>query len=63
MRKYFLTTALLGAFIAPAYAADEMITGGAGTCTVDVLGVSADGAIANTIAVWSINEYTLAPGE
>ncbi len=66
MRKYFLTTALLGAFIAPAYAedaADELITGGAGTCTVDVLGVSDNNATANTIAVWSINEYTLAPGE
>ena len=46
-----------------AYAADEMITGGAGTCTVDVLGVSDNNATANTIAVWSINEYTLNPGE
>ena len=46
-----------------AYAADEMITGGAGTCTVDVLGVSDNNATANTIAVWSINEYTLAPGK
>ena len=46
-----------------AYAADEMITGGPNTCTVDVLGVSDNNATANTIAVWSINEYTLAPGE
>ncbi len=46
-----------------AYAADEMITGGPNTCTVHVLGVSDNNATANTIAVWSINEYTLAPGE
>ncbi len=46
-----------------AYAADEMITGGPNTCTVDVLGVSDNNATANTIAVWSINEYTLNPGE
>ena len=46
-----------------AYAADGIITGGAGTCTVDVLGVSDNNATANTIAVWSINEYTLTPGE
>ena len=59
-----LSSALIMAMVSiGAYAADEMITGGAGTCTVDVLGVSADGATANTIAVWSIDKYTLAPGE
>ncbi len=46
-----------------AYAADGIITGGAGTCTVDVLGVSDDGAKANTIAVWITNQYELQPGE
>ncbi len=59
-----LSSALIMAMVSiGAYAADEMITGGANTCTVDVLGVSADGATANTIAVWSIDKYTLAPGE
>ena len=46
-----------------AFGADGTITGGAGTCTVDVLGVSADGATANTIATWSLNSYDCAAGQ
>ena len=62
MKKYFLTTALMGTFIAPAFGVDKIITS-ANTCTVDVLGVSDNNAIANTIATWDLIDYTLAPGQ
>ena len=62
MKKYFLTTALMGTFIAPAFGADKIITS-ANTCTVDVLGVSDNNAIANTIATWDLIDYTLNPGQ
>ncbi len=62
MKKYFLTTALMGTFIAPAFGADKIITS-ANTCTVDVLGVSDNNATANTIATWDLIDYTLNPGE
>ena len=62
MKKYFLTTALMGTFIAPAFGADKIITS-ANTCTVDVLGVSDNNAVANTIATWDLIDYTLDPGE
>ena len=62
MKKYFLTTALMGTFIAPAFGADKIITS-ANTCTVDVLGVSDNNATANTIATWDLIDYTLDPGE
>ena len=42
---------------------DKKITGGAGTCTVDVLGVSDNNATANTIATWSLNSYDCAAGQ
>ncbi len=66
-KNLFLTTVLLAGFVAPAFAddattPDKKITGGAGTCTVDVLGVSADGATANTIATWTLNSYECAAG-
>ncbi len=64
----FLSSALVmtvcGAFaedVAPT--TDKKITGGAGRCSVDVLGVSADGATANTIATWSLNSYDCAAGQ
>ena len=63
MKKYFLTTALMGTFIAPAFGADGTITGGAGTCTVEVLGVHENDSTANTIATWTLNKYTLVPGK
>jgi hypothetical protein len=62
MKKYFLTTALMGTFIAPAFGADKIITS-ANTCTVDVLGVSDNNAVANTIATWDLIDYTLNPGQ
>ena len=62
MKKYFLTTALMGTFIAPAFGADKIITS-ENTCTVDVLGVSDNNATANTIATWDLIDYTLDPGE
>ena len=62
MKKYFLTTALMGTFIAPAFGADKIITS-ANTCTVDVLGVSDNNATANTIATWDLIDYTLNPGQ
>ena len=46
-----------------AFAADGTITAGAGTCTVEVLGVHENDAIANTIATWTLNKYTLVPGK
>ncbi len=42
---------------------DKKITGGAGTCTVDVLGVYDNNATANTIATWSLNSYECAAGQ
>ncbi len=42
---------------------DKKITGGAGTCTADVLGVSDNNATANTIATWSLNSYDCAAGQ
>ena len=63
MKKYFLTTALIGAFAAPAFAANNTITGGAGTCTVEVLGVHENDAIANTIATWDLIDYECPAGQ
>ena len=68
-KNLFLTTVLLVGLIAPAFAddvvpnTDKKITGGAGTCTVDVLGVSDNNATANTIATWSLNSYECAAGQ
>ena len=45
-----------------AFGADTKITE-ASICTVDVLGVSDNNATANAIATWSLNEYTLNPGQ
>ncbi len=52
----------MGTFIAPAFGADKIITS-ANTCTVDVLGVSDNNAVANTIATWDLIDYTLNPGQ
>ena len=61
--KLLSSTLVMAMVSVGAYAADEMITGGAGTCTADVLKVSDNNATANTIAVWTMNEYTLNPGQ
>ena len=62
MKKYlFLSSAFLMT-MAGANAADKMITS-ANTCTVDVLGVYENDAVANTIATWDLIDYTLDPGE
>ena len=50
-------------FVAPAFGADGKITGGAGTCTVDVLGVYDNNATANTIATWALNDYDCGAGQ
>ena len=62
MKKYFLTTALMGTFIAPVFGADKIITS-ANTCTVDVLGVSDNNATANTIATWTLIDYECSAGQ
>ncbi len=62
MKKYFFTTAIIMSTFG-AFAADGTITGGAGTCTVDVLGVSDNNATANTIATWTLNEYECGAGQ
>ena len=62
MKKYFLTTALMGMFIAPVFGADKIITS-ANTCTVDVLGVSDNNATANTIATWDLIDYECPAGQ
>ena len=62
MKKYFLTTALMGTFIAPVFGADKIITS-ANTCTVDVLGVSDNNATANTIATWDLIDYECPAGQ
>ncbi len=54
---FVMTMASFGAF-----GADKIITS-ANTCTVDVLGVSENNAVANTIATWDAIEYTLNPGQ
>ena len=63
----FLSSALImtmcSAFAEDAATTDKKITGGAGTCTVDVLGVSDNNATANTIATWSLNSYECAAGQ
>ena len=46
-----------------AFGADEIITGGANTCTVDVLGVFENDATAKTIATWTPVTYECAPGQ
>ncbi len=63
MKKVLFLSSALIMTMAGAYAADEIITGGPNTCTVDVLGVSADGATANTIATWLLNSYDCAAGQ
>ena len=59
--KFILSSAFIMTTMG-AFGADAKITE-ASTCTVDVLGVSDNNAIANTIATWALNEYTLNPGE
>ena len=63
MKKYFLSSMLVMGFMVPAFGADEIITGGAGTCTVDVLGVFENDATAKTIATWTPVTYECAPGQ
>ena len=69
MKKYFLTSVvLLAGIILPAFAedtqtTDKIITGGANTCTVDVLGVYDNNATAKTIATWTPVTYECAPGQ
>ena len=69
MKKYFLTSVvLLAGFILPAFAedaqtTDKIITGGANTCTVDVLGVYDNNATVKTIATWTPVTYECAPGQ
>ena len=55
---FVMTMASFGAF-----AADGTITGGAGTCTVEVLGVHENDAIANTIATWALKNYECGAGQ
>ena len=63
MKKYFLSSMLVMGLMAPAFGADGKITGGAGTCTVDVLGVYDNNATANTIATWALNDYKCGAGQ
>ncbi|MBR2511237.1 MAG: hypothetical protein IKB59_03645, partial [Alphaproteobacteria bacterium] len=63
MKKYFLSSMLVMGLMSPVFGADGTITGGAGTCTVDVLGVSDNNATANTIATWTLNEYECGAGQ
>ena len=59
--KFILSSAFIMTTIG-AFGADAKITE-ASTCTVDVLGVSDNNAVANTIATWDAIEYTLNPGQ
>jgi hypothetical protein len=63
MKKYFLSSMLVMGLMTPVFGADGIITGGAGTCTVDVLGVSDNNATANTIATWALNDYKCGAGQ
>ena len=63
MKKFlFLSSAFIMTTLG-AFGADGTITGGANTCTVEVLGVHENDAIANTIATWTLNKYNLTPGQ
>ena len=63
MKKFlFLSSAFIMTTLG-AFGADGTITGGAGTCTFDVLGVSDNNATANTIATWTLNEYECGAGQ
>lgn len=62
LQNILYTLFVLGV-VGTAYATDEIITGGAGTCNADVLGTAENGATANTIATWSLNEYDCPAGQ
>ena len=62
MKKYLFLYSALVMNMTGAFGADKIITS-ANTCTVDVLGVSDNNAVANTIATWDLIDYTLDPGE
>ena len=62
MTTLFVVSASCGLFSKNAFAADDFITGGAGTCNVDVLGVSDESVLAKAIAVYQLQKYTCVPG-
>ena len=62
MTTLFVVSASCGLFAKNAFAADKFITGGAGTCNVDVLGVSDESVLAKAIAVYQLQKYTCVPG-
>ncbi len=49
--------------VGTAYAADEIITGGDGTCNETVLGTSENMATVDTIATWLLNDYDCHAGQ
>ncbi|MBR2511301.1 MAG: InlB B-repeat-containing protein, partial [Alphaproteobacteria bacterium] len=62
MTTLFVVSVSCGLFTKNAFADDKIITGGPGTCTVDVLGVSDESAFAKVIAVYQLQQYTCVPG-
>ena len=62
MTTLFVVSVSCGLFTKNAFADDKFITGGPGTCNVDVLGVSDESALAKVIAVYQLQQYTCVPG-
>ena len=62
MTTLFVVSVSCGLFTKNAFADDKIITGGPGTCTVDVLGVNANDSMAYTIATYSLISYNCEPG-
>ena len=58
----FVVSASCGIFVKNAFADDNFVTNAAGSCSVDVLGVSDDSAVANLIAVYELQSYKCLPG-
>ena len=63
MKKYFLTSVFVIGCVSPVFGADVIITDDTNTCNSDILGVSDDGEMVQTIAVWRLKNYTCLSGE
>ena len=58
----FVVLVVCGLYPRNVVAAGGFVVGGPGTCTVDILGVSADSAVAHRIAMYTLENYRCEPG-
>lgn len=61
--KHILCTLFALGIVGTAHAADDIITGGDGTCNETVLGTSENMAQVDTIATWLLNDYDCPAGQ